>query len=242
MNTRYALMLTAALSVLASGCGEAIEDFINSEHQGDFILGKVRGIAFNIALRDVDVCLLDDQDQRTGCTQSDAGGEFVLHSLAMQSQHRVHMATSGYWPLIGMINTKRSVEGQPIWEPAMLDNFVVDLQARRVDETFTEGTGLLYFELQEPDGDEWKGAADRQLSSEKLGEPYYFNDSNWLEKGRKSTASKGSAIFVNVQPGWYPIKIPPGCMPHWGFDLNEQGLLPTYVAAGTVTELNIRCR
>jgi len=47
---------------------------------------------------------------------------------------------------------------------------------------------------------------------------------------------------VNVKPGWYSIKLPDGCGPFWGFDLDERGLLPTYVAADTVTELNVRCR
>ncbi len=231
-----------SLVLVACGCGEAIDNFKNSDHQGAFILGKVRGIAFNIPLRDVNICLLDDMDRPTECTRSDAGGEFVFSNLLEGSQQRVRMEDSGYWPLIGMINTRRSVEGSPIWEPAMMDNFVVDLQAKKVEDNFESGTGLLYFEIQEPDGDEWKGASDRVVSSDKLASPYYFNDSNWLDKNRKNTASKGSAIFVNVKPGWYPIKLPDGCLPHWGFDLDETGRIPTYVAAGSVTVLNVRCQ
>jgi len=242
-GSRHLSVLTLGLlSLVAGGCGEAIDAFKNSEHDGDFILGRVRGIAFNFSLRDVEICLLDDQDQPGSCTSSDGGGEFVFRDLPPRSQHRVLMKTSGYWPLIGMINTSRSVADSPIWQAAMMDNFVVNLQAGKVDRDFENGTGLLYFEIQESDGEEWKGAAGRQVSSEQLGNPYYFNDSNWLDKNRTDTASKGSAIFVNVKPGWYPIKLPAGCTPFWGFDLDEKGLLPTYVAANTVTELNVRCR
>ena len=230
------------LVLVASGCGEAIDNFKNSEHQGAFILGRVRGIAFNLSLRNANTCLLDAQDQPTGCILSDGGGEFVFQDLPERSQQRVLLRNSGYWPLIGMINTARSVANSPVWEAAMMDNFVVDLQAKKVDREFEPGTGLLYFEIQEPDGDEWKGAQNRQVFCEQLGTPYYFNDSNWLDKNRSSTASKGSAIFVNVKPGWYSIKLPDGCGPFWGFDLDERGLLPTYVAADTVTELNVRCR
>lgn len=236
------LVAQVGLIFVASGCGEAIDNFKNSDHQGAFILGKVRGIAFNVPLRNVSICLLDSMDNPQSCTGSDIGGEFVFSELPQGSQQRVRLSDSGYWPLIGMINTKRSVDGSPVWEPAMMDNFVVDLQAKKVDDKFEPDTGLLYFEIQEPDGDEWKGAVGRQVHSDQLGTPYYFNDSNWLEKDRKSTASKGSAIFVNVKPGWYPIQLPAGCLPHWGFDLDEKGLLPTYVEANAVTELNIRCQ
>ena len=236
------LLAQLSLVVVAAGCGEAIDNFKNTDHQGAFILGKVRGIAFNIPLRSASVCLLDEMDNPKSCTSSDAGGEFVFSELPEASQQRVRLENSGYWPLIGMINTKRSVDGSPVWEPAMMDNFVVDLQAKKVEDNFEPDTGLLYFEIQEPDGEEWRGAANRELRSEQLGSPYYFNDSNWLDKNRKSTASKGSAIFVNVKPGWYPIELPSGCLPHWGFDLDEQGRIPTYVAANAVTELNVRCR
>ena len=62
------------LVLVASGCGEAIDNFKNSEHQGAFILGRVRGIAFNLSLRNANTCLLDAQDQPTGCILSDGGG------------------------------------------------------------------------------------------------------------------------------------------------------------------------
>ncbi|HMU40460.1 MAG TPA: carboxypeptidase-like regulatory domain-containing protein [Pseudomonadota bacterium] len=235
------LFAAASLTLGTAGCGEAIDNFLSSERSGAYILGQVRGIAFNLPISDATVDVFDPQNEPQNRTQSDAGGEFVISELPIGSEQRILIRSNRYWPLIGMINTKRSTDGDPIWTPAMMDTFVVDLQAKRVDDKLIPGTGLLYLELQEPDGADWKGAPDRTLNHEQLGSPYYFNESNWLDKNQHATAGKGSAIFVNVPPGWYSLALPGGCVPYWAFDFDASGKMPAFVAADTVTELTIRC-
>ncbi len=226
-----------------TGCGEAIDNFLNDRLDGDgaYILGKVRGIAFNLPVRNASVELLSEQNDPLPNTFSDAGGEFVISDLPKNSQQRVLLRSGGYWPLVGMINTQRSVDGDPIWTPALMDNFVVDLQAKKVDDQVRPGTGMVYMEFQERQGEQWQGAPGRQIPKGSLGEPYYFNSSNWLDKNQHSTADQGSAIFVNVQPGWYTLAVPQGCLPFWGFDLDGSGMLPAFVQEGAVTELSLRC-